>query len=99
MSNPELVAYWIPCFLRDHLLLERNLSKNTQKGYRDSLRLLLVYLSKKYHRPIDALALDDISPERKQSTGMNVNHLCLLTVNRVVHVRKEYELCGDAVPK
>ena len=64
MSNPELVAYWIPRFLRDHMLLERNLSKNTQKGYRDSLELLLVYLSKKYRRPIDALALDDISPER-----------------------------------
>ena len=64
MSNVELVAHWIPRFLRDHVLQERNLSKNTQKGYRDSLEQLLVYLSQKCGKPIDSLALDDISPER-----------------------------------
>ena len=64
MPNMELVGYWIPRFLRDHVLLERNLSKNTQMGYRDSLQLLLLYLSKKCRKPIDSLALEDISPER-----------------------------------
>jgi site-specific recombinase XerD len=64
MSNVELVGHWIPPFLRDHVLLERNLSKNTQKGYRDSLEQLLVYISQKCRKPIDSLALDDISPER-----------------------------------
>ena len=64
MSNVELVAHWIPRFLRDHVILERNLSKNTQKGYRDSLEQLLVYLSQKCRKHIDSLALDDISPER-----------------------------------
>lgn len=64
MANADLVGYWIPRFLRDHVLLERNLSKNTQKGYRDSLELLLLFVSKKCRKPIDSLALEDISPER-----------------------------------
>lgn len=64
MANAQLVGYWIPRFLRDHVLLERNLSKNTQKGYRDSLELLLLFVSKKCRKPIDSLALEDISPER-----------------------------------
>ncbi len=64
MSNAELVSHWIPRFLRDHVLIERNLAKNTQKGYRDSLEQLLVYISGKCHKPIDSLALEDISPER-----------------------------------
>jgi len=64
MSNVERIGYWIPSFLRDYVLLERNFSKNTQKGYRDSLELLLVYLSQKCRKPIDSLALADISQER-----------------------------------
>jgi site-specific recombinase XerD len=64
MADTKLVGYWIPRFLRDHVLLERNLSKNTQRGYRDSLELLLFFVSKRCRKPIDSLALDDISPER-----------------------------------
>lgn len=47
MPPADMVSNWVPRFLRDHVLLERNLSKNTQRGYRDSLQLLLVYLSQK----------------------------------------------------
>lgn len=64
MPDVELIGRWIPRFLSDHVLLERNLSKNTQRGYRDSLELLLFYLSKKCRKSIDSLSLEDITPER-----------------------------------
>lgn len=64
MSPTNRVSDWVPRFLRDHVLLERNLSRNTLRGYRDSLQLLLVYLGKVCRKPVDSLTLDDISPER-----------------------------------
>ena len=64
MSDMELIARWIPRFLSDHVLVERNLSKNTQRGYRDSLELLLFYIARKCRKPIDSLRLSDVTPER-----------------------------------
>ena len=60
----ELIDQWVRRFLKDHVLVERNLSPNTQKGYRDSLHLLFSFISVQCRRPIDSLALEDITRER-----------------------------------
>ena len=36
-----LLGPWIRRFLMEHMLGERNLARNTQRSYRDTLRLLL----------------------------------------------------------
>ena len=38
-----LLGSWVRRFLLEHLVVERNLSRNTQRSYRDSLRLLIPF--------------------------------------------------------
>jgi site-specific recombinase XerD len=48
-------------FLLDHLISERNLSTNTQRSYRDTLTLLLPFVSKGQKKPVDRLEVFDLS--------------------------------------
>ena len=43
---------------------ERNLARNTQRSYRDTLRLLLPAVAKSARKSIDRLAVDDVSADR-----------------------------------
>jgi hypothetical protein len=45
MKNDSLLGPWIRRFLLEHLVAERNLSRNTQCSYRDTLWLLLPRLA------------------------------------------------------
>lgn len=63
MTNKTLVAGWARRFLLEHLIGERNLSRNTQASYRDALALLLPFTAKQLHRPIDRLSVEDFSSE------------------------------------
>jgi integrase/recombinase XerD len=38
MSDTTLLGGWVRRFLLEHLVGERNLSRNTQQSYRDTLR-------------------------------------------------------------
>jgi integrase/recombinase XerD len=48
----------------EHLVTERNLSRNTQRSYRDTFALLIPFVGTKLHRPIDQLSVTDLSPEK-----------------------------------
>jgi site-specific recombinase XerD len=50
--------------LLEHLVGERNLTRNTQQSYRDTLRLLLPFTSQNVHKPVDRLAVEDLSADR-----------------------------------
>ena len=41
MRDTSLLGPWIRRFLMEHLVSERNLARNTQRSYRDTLQLLL----------------------------------------------------------
>ena len=41
MRDASLLSPWVRRFLMEHLIGERNLARNTQRSYRDTLRLLL----------------------------------------------------------
>lgn len=45
MKNDTLMGPWVRRFLLEHLVAERNLSRNTQASYRDTLTLLLPFAS------------------------------------------------------
>ena len=47
MINRSLIGPWIRRFLLEHLIAERNLARNTQTSYRDTLSLLLPFMRKK----------------------------------------------------
>jgi integrase/recombinase XerD len=59
-----LLSPWVRRFLLEHLVGERNLARNTQKSYRDTLQQLLPFTARKARRRIDQLRVEDLSAER-----------------------------------
>ena len=64
MSNVSLLGPWVRRFLMEHMVSERNLARNTQRSYRDTLRLLLPAIARRARKPVDRLAVTDISADR-----------------------------------
>ncbi len=48
-------------FFEHHLKAEKGLSQASIRGYRDGIRLFLLFLAKTTHRPISKLALSDLA--------------------------------------
>ena len=63
MTDSTLVGPWVRRFLLEYLVQERNLALNTRTSYRDMLVLLLPYASVYLKKPVDRLAVVDLSPE------------------------------------
>jgi integrase/recombinase XerD len=61
MSKHALLGPWVKRFLLDHLISERNLSRNTQRSYRDTLALFLPFASAWKKTPIDRLEVFNLS--------------------------------------
>jgi len=61
MTERSFLGLWVRRFLLEHLVAERNLARNTQHSYRDTLRLLLPFASAQHQKPIDKLTIDDLS--------------------------------------
>ena len=68
MSNTtDLLGVWIRRFLLEHLVAERNLSRNTQRSYRDAFAQLMPFVSRQGRMAVDRVAFDDLSPDRLRS--------------------------------
>lgn len=63
MVDSALLGPWIRRFLLEHLVTERNLSRNTQQSYRDSLCLLIPFIAQKANKQVDQLLVVDVSPD------------------------------------
>ena len=64
MSEIRTVAPWLRQFLSEHIVTERNLSRNTQASYRDTFILLLPFVSGKVRKPIERLTVEDLAVKR-----------------------------------
>lgn len=64
MTDPARLGPWVRRFLMEYLIGERNLARNTQKSYRDTLRQLLPFVASAAGRPIDRLRVEDVSADR-----------------------------------
>lgn len=62
MNDTALIGPWIRRFLLEYLVTDRNLARNTQASYRDTLVLLLPFLSEALKKSVDRLTIDDLSP-------------------------------------
>ena len=62
MKDEKLLGPWVRRFLLEHLVAERNLSRNTQASYRDALALLLPFVSKQAGVAIDRMTVEDLTP-------------------------------------
>jgi site-specific recombinase XerD len=72
MRDQTMIGPWVRRFLLEYLITDRNLARNTQISYRDTLVLLLPYLnkvSKKLNRtgfPRDSKPLEKWSHGKRQ---------------------------------
>lgn len=81
MTDTTKLGPWVRRFLLEHLVSERNLARNTQRSYRDSLALLVPFIAGKVHKQIDQLDIDDVSAEHVQRFLEDLEHTrrCSLT--------------------
>jgi len=63
MNDKRTLGPWIKRFLLEYLPHERNLACNTQKSYRDALRLLVIFTAAKTHKMVDDLLVTDIDAD------------------------------------
>lgn len=63
MTDTTLVGPWVRRFLLEHLLTERNLSRNTQRSYRDTLTLLMPFAAAQKNKEVDQLLATDLSAD------------------------------------
>ena len=62
MKDEALLGPWVRRFLLEHLVAERNLSRNTRASYRDTLMLLLPFANKQRGGAIDRMTVEDLTP-------------------------------------
>jgi site-specific recombinase XerD len=63
MSDHTPLGPWIRRFLQEHVVAERNLARNTQHSYRDAFGLLIPFVAKIQKKPVDRLAIVDLSAD------------------------------------
>ena len=64
MSDPRTLGPWLRRFLADYIVTERNLARNTQKSYRDTLALLLPFVGATSRKPVERIAVQDLTARR-----------------------------------
>jgi integrase/recombinase XerD len=69
MSERESLGPWLRRFLVEYIVTERNLARNTRTSYRDTFSLLLPFVSGKLRKPVDRLAVRDLT------SGLVLTHL------------------------
>jgi integrase/recombinase XerD len=63
MSDRSLIGHWIRRFLLEHVVEERNLARNTQASYRDTLALLIPFITDIVKKLPDQLVFEDLSSD------------------------------------
>ncbi len=64
MTDYALLGPWLRRFLLEHLVSERNRSRNTQRSYRDTFCQLLQFIERVGNTRIDQLAVEDLTSDR-----------------------------------
>lgn len=62
--KPTDFSMHLTSFLSDHLPIQKNVSRNTIRSYRDTFKLLLLFCEKEEAVPIEKLTMKKLSPER-----------------------------------
>jgi integrase/recombinase XerD len=63
MREQPLLGPWVRRFLLEHLAGERNLARNTQRSYRDTLCLLIPFAAETLKRPVDRITVSELSAD------------------------------------
>jgi len=64
MRDNTTLGPWLRRFLLEHLVHERNLARNTQRSYRDTLALVVPFVGRQAHTVVDRLTIVDVTADR-----------------------------------
>lgn len=110
MAKTHLLGPWIRRFLLEYVVNERNLARNTQLSSRDTLRLLLPFVSEAIRQPLDQLAIDQLSPplvqqflghlEQQRGCTVATRHVRLAAIHALarfiaLHSPEHVAWCGE----
>ena len=81
MTNADLIGIWVRRFLVEHLVGERNLSRNTQASYRDTLVQLLPFVADNASISVDRLTSEHLTTEavRQFLSHVEVERKCSIS--------------------
>jgi integrase/recombinase XerD len=85
MVDHSKLGPWVRRFLLEHMVADRNLSKNTQRSYRDTLALLLPFAAKEQHKQVDQLLVEHLTVEVVRSFLQHLEEVrscCVATRNQ-----------------
>jgi integrase/recombinase XerD len=103
MNDYTLLGAWLKRFLLEGLIKEQNLSRNTQKSYRDTFRLLLPFIARCARKTPDRLTVEDLSPKRIKAflaDLQSTRHCGIATRNqRLAALRSLAHYIGDNSPE
>ena len=103
MRDTTLLGPWVRRFLLEHLSSERNLARNTQQSYRDTLCQLIPFVSNRLRTPVDRLAMVDVSAEivREFLTDVEVSRGCSIATRnqRLAAIHAIARFVGEHSPE
>ena len=103
MRDATSLGVWVRRFLLEHLVGERNLSRNTRHSYRDTLVLLLPFVAAKLHKPLEQLTLTDLSADlvRAFLTHVEESRQCSIATRnqRLAAIRALARFVGERSPE
>jgi hypothetical protein len=62
MKNEQYIGVWIRRFLLEHVVRAKNISRNTQLSYRDTIRLLMAFTVKELRKLADKIHVEELTP-------------------------------------
>jgi site-specific recombinase XerD len=100
MDKREQLGPWVRRFLLEYLIKERNISLNTQHSYRDTLAMLLPFLSVSTGKSLDRLEVNDMSAgavrlflinlEEKRKVSVRTRNQRLAAIHSLARFIAEY---------
>lgn len=103
MIDHTKLGPWVRRFLLEHLVADRNLSRNTQRSYRDTIALLLPFVAKGLKKPVDQLLVEQLSVEMVRSFLQHLEEArscCVATRNqRLAAIHALARFIGEHSPE
>jgi integrase/recombinase XerD len=103
MSDQHLLGPYIRRFLLEHVVADRNLSRNTQRSYRDAIRLLLRFMKDRHRIDPTVLTIEHVTADVVRDFLQNLEHErqnAAATLNqRVTVIHSLFRFVGRHVPE
>ncbi len=103
MSEPHLLGPFVRRFLLEEVVAERNLSLNTQKSYRDAIRLLFRFIAERHSTDPTCVTVEQVDAEMVRSFLLHLESErgnSIATRNqRLIALHSLFRFIGRLVPE